>query len=318
MKKLFLTLCVISLCAVTFAQNEPETPAQETKPWWLEGAANLSINFDYKLNADKMENFSTLALNTDLTLHHTKDRWRWDTQLIAQLKFKVDEDMKAYPWRKKNDHLELITRGAYNITERLFVTGSLRFTTIMAPLWHYSGSGESVTRNMASRFLAPAYLDLHPGIQWRPLDTKRSYLELEVAPIGGRLLICTLKDPVARAFSLGDYFAAKDGDAHFMFGGYVNFKYTWEVKKFTGRIQTALFFPYMKYGPYWDFDATLDIRLSYKFAKVFSINLMILSKYVNAAYRSTIITDKKIIVDAQAKDRIDFAEQLALGVGWTF
>ncbi|MCF0166821.1 MAG: DUF3078 domain-containing protein [Bacteroidales bacterium] len=339
MNRILSTLLGILVCFMAFGQNttdkpvetkpveektseekppKEEKPKEEAKPWWLEGSINLSVNFDVKLNAEKFENFTNIATNTDLTLHHRKGNWRWDTQLIAQLKYKYDEDLKAYKWRKKNDYLELTSSVAYNFINRFFVTGDIRFTTYIAPKCFYTGSGEDVKMYRVGGFLSPAYIDIRPGLQWRPLATKENYIELGVTPIGGRLLICTIRDSLAREGCLGDYFAANGGDVNFMFGGYVDFKYTWERKRFSGRVQTSFFFPYRKYGPAWDFDMTLDLRLSFKFAKVFSLNFMLQSGYVNAAYRSTVITDKKIKQNAEFRDRIDFSEQLALGIGWTF
>ena len=83
-------------------------------------------------------------------------------------------------------------------------------------------------------------------------------------------------------------------------------------------MQVGFFLPYRKYGPQWDFDGTFDIRLSYKFAKAFSINLTLYSRYVNSAYRYIVITDTRIKENAEFRDRIDLSEQLTLGVGWTF
>ncbi|MCF0177933.1 MAG: DUF3078 domain-containing protein [Bacteroidales bacterium] len=318
MKKLIFTFCAIFICATSFAQSNPVDTLEEQTPWWIEGSANLSVNYDFKLNPDKLENSTNVAFNTDLTLHHIHENWRWDTQLIAQLKFKYDEDVKYFPWRKKNDHLELTTSLAYHLSDRIFIKGDLRFASIVAPKWFYYGSGENTTRKEVSSFLSPASLDLRPGLQWRPTATKKSYLELGATPIGGRLLICTLQDSLSRAACLGDYFAAKGNNINMMFGGYIDCKYTWEIKNFSGRAQTSMFFPYKKYGPQWDMDLNLDIRLSYKFAKVFSINFMIQSRYVNSAYRSCVITNKIIKENAEFRDRIDLVEQLTLGVGWTF
>ena len=310
MKKILLTVCAILLCTSSFAQRGAEDHLEEQKAWWLEGTVNASVNFDFKLNADKFEDLTNLSLNTDLTLHHTKDSWRWDTHLVSRLNFKHDPEIKAYPMRKKNDHLQLTTSLAYHISNRLFVSGDLRFDTIMAPKWFYHGSGEDVQREKVSGFLSPGSIDLSPSIQWRPTAKKESYLTVGAAPIGGRVLICLLQDSLTRMACLGDYFAQKGGNVHLLFGGYVDCKYTWERKNFSGRVQVGFFLPYR--------NGTFDIRLSYKFAKAFSINLTLYSRYVNSAYRSIVITDKRIKENAEFRDRIDLSEQLTLGVGWTF
>jgi len=186
MKKLFLTAMVAVLFAQTdsFASDpifkiaeDPDT----TKAWTFGGFTSLQLNQIALVNwnAGGENSFSGIAL-AQLFANYKKDKWAWENRLdvgFGQLY------SKTFGWQKNEDKIDLLSKATRAIGKSKFsYAGEANFKTQFAA--GYALPNDSV---VISRFMAPGYLLLSLGIDYKPAEWISFYL----SPATGKFTFVT-------------------------------------------------------------------------------------------------------------------------------
>ena len=153
-------------CYWTHKGNVGFNMAQSAYVNWSAGgqnALNLLGTFNYEAN-------------------YLKDKWKWDNSFNTALgysfySFKFNQHKPI----KTDDRIELTSLAGYRITETLSASLELAFRTQYCKGYDYTKD----STNYISKFLAPAYLTLGLGLEWKPNE----HFSLNFAPLTGRLVI---------------------------------------------------------------------------------------------------------------------------------
>lgn len=119
--------------------------------WAAGGLSNYSLNSLFSLYANKK-----------------KGKFNWDTNLdLAYGIIKQGErgNLGDIPWIKSDDKLEFNSKAGYQINKQWFASGLINFRSQLAPGLQDPYNTEST---LISNFLAPGYLIIAPGLDWKP------------------------------------------------------------------------------------------------------------------------------------------------------
>ncbi len=88
--------------------------------------------------------------------------------------------------RKSDDRIDLISKYGYEIADKWYLTALANFRTQFAPGYAYDKdvNGAEI-RTLTSKFMAPAYMLISPGIEYRPTG----YFSVFISPITERWVI---------------------------------------------------------------------------------------------------------------------------------
>lgn len=193
MKHLLLALTFL-MAMTTFAQDETikklrsdseksiaKDPNDTTQKAWKKGAT-LGINLaqgSLSNWAAGGEDFS-LSLNGILSLFafHKKDRHSWDNTLDLNLGYLRTTSLGG---RKNDDRLDIVSKYGYALNPKLNLSGLFNFRSQLFKGYTYEGN----TRTYSSNFLAPAYILVSPGLDFKPTTN----LSIFVSPASVRWVI---------------------------------------------------------------------------------------------------------------------------------
>ena len=162
-------------------QQRPESITDTTKAWTLGGFTSLQLNQVALVHwaAGGENSFSGIAL-ANLFADYKKGLWAWENRLdlgFGQLY------SKTYGWQKNEDRIDLLTKGMRNIgTSKFSYAAEANFKTQFAP-----GFALPNDSTVISRFMAPGYLLLTVGIDYRPTD----WLSFYLSPATGKFTFVT-------------------------------------------------------------------------------------------------------------------------------
>ena len=162
MKKLgLLGFLVISMTA--FTQNDT------TKNWTTKGNASLNFSESYFSNwSAGGDNSLNLIAKYTMSADYKKDRHSWNNWI--DLAFGYNLIGKNEPM-KTEDKIEFISAYNYNLKKSWEFTVMASFKSQFANGFDY----EKDSTNNVSGFMAPAYIDLGPGITYKPSDHFLAY-----------------------------------------------------------------------------------------------------------------------------------------------
>ncbi len=162
MKKLLLLgFLVISMTA--FTQNDT------TKNWTTKGNASLNFSESYFSNwSAGGDNSLNLIAKYTMSADYKKDRHSWNNWI--DLAFGYNLIGKNEPM-KTEDKIEFISAYNYNLKKSWEFTVMASFKSQFANGFDY----EKDSTNNVSGFMAPAYIDLGPGISYKPSDHFLAY-----------------------------------------------------------------------------------------------------------------------------------------------
>jgi len=162
MKKLVLLgFLVISMTA--FTQNDT------TKNWTTKGNASLNFSESYFSNwSAGGDNSLNLIAKYTMSADYKKDRHSWNNWI--DLAFGYNLIGKNEPM-KTEDKIEFISAYNYNLKKSWEFTVMASFKSQFANGFDY----EKDSTNNVSGFMAPAYIDLGPGISYKPSDHFLAY-----------------------------------------------------------------------------------------------------------------------------------------------
>ncbi|MDR3716270.1 MAG: DUF3078 domain-containing protein [Puia sp.] len=238
------------------------------RDWKTGGLYNLTFNQAALSNWAAGGDKSSLSLNTMLNLYafYLKGKHSWDNSL--NLAYGM-VNTTSLGMRKSDDQIDFVSKYGYDLGKKWYLSTLLNFRTQFAPGYAYPDNN---TRILTSNFLAPAYLVLSEGIDYKPNDNFSFFL----SPASARWIIVN-NDSLANAAAYG-----VDSGKHsrFQFGSYASIGYTANLSKtaiYKGRLD--LYSDYL-HNPQ---DITLYMTniLAVKVTRIISINFSLTIIYDN-------------------------------------
>lgn len=160
MKKLFFLVLTLATTVVSRAQDLPDSiPAWETKGlagvnmsqvsltnWAAGGDPSIAFDLSLKYNAD-----------------YRRDNHLWTNVIDLAYGMNITD---ANGTRKTNDKIYLSSTYGYMVAPEWYVSAFITFQSQFDKGYNYT----SDDKVFISKFMAPAYLSIGPGITWRPND----------------------------------------------------------------------------------------------------------------------------------------------------
>jgi hypothetical protein len=172
MKKFVLTFISFSFTLSSFGQD---TLARDTT-WVRGGLASLQFNQTTFTNwAAGGENSYSLNMLAFVFANYHFEKNYWNS--FANLSYGLISSQYDKSIRKNTDFIELQTKGGHEIGKKFYYTGLLNFRSQFANGYVYPNDSVVV-----SKFLAPGYLTVSIGVEWKPVD----YFAVFVSPTTGR------------------------------------------------------------------------------------------------------------------------------------
>lgn len=124
---------------------------------------------------------------TNLRLLYHANNISWDSNLDMEYGLTwIDQEYDKL--QKSGDKLNFATKFGWEFHEKWYLTALGSFQTQFAPGRAYNGSAKYDPLNSA--FMAPAYVDISLGIDWKPNDIFSLYL----SPVAGRITAVAISD----------------------------------------------------------------------------------------------------------------------------
>lgn len=154
---LFITLLFASVAA--FSQD-----TIRVGNWTIMGKVSLNISQSYFANwsAGGTSSFAPIG-KYNMTANYKKGRHEWNNWLDLALGYNLFFDVAPM---KTDDKIEYITSYRYQLAKSWYFTVLGKFATQFAKGYDYSVDSTVYI----SKFMAPAYIDLGPGITYQPVD----------------------------------------------------------------------------------------------------------------------------------------------------
>lgn len=132
--------------------------------WTIMGKFSLNISQAYFSNWSQggQSNFTTIG-KFNLLVDYKKDRHGWNNYLDMALGYTVFMEDKPM---KTEDKIEYITAYRYELHKHWYLTMMGKFASQFAKGYDY----EVDSTTYISKFMAPGYFDLGPGITYQPVD----------------------------------------------------------------------------------------------------------------------------------------------------
>lgn len=219
MKKILMTICMVAMTVATFAQEVDKATVQKQadaaaaaqaglkgadtgeKDWKFSGVVGLNAAATGLVNwtAGGNNNVNGVAYGRFRLLYH-KNNFAWDTNLDMEYGMSwIDQEYDKF--QKSSDKLNFTTKFGWEFAKTWYLTGLAGFNSQFAYGRKYPGDGSFNT--MTSKFLAPAYVDISLGIDWKPNDIFSVYL----SPLAGRITTVYVSDNTNQKY-LDEYNAA--------------------------------------------------------------------------------------------------------------
>ena len=214
MRRLFISIAAaLSVLAPSFAQEDtqqaaaaaaaaiagaPEQQAEAAKPkYWTP-----SLGFDIGISQTYLEKWAAGGYNTvtlkaalDAKANYKKDLTSWTNRLQLDYGFLYSADKPLI--QKSSDRIYFESKLALKTSEKSKwnYAASLDFRSQFAKGWNYGvpSSGSSASKQewldaatLKSDFLAPGYLNLALGIDWKPSNS----FNVNIAPLTGGVTFC--------------------------------------------------------------------------------------------------------------------------------
>lgn len=270
MKKYFLLVGVV-ITISSFAQDKEikdlSTQSQRNakrdpkdtipKIWKVGGQFSLNLSQGSLSNwAAGGEDFSLALTNVDnVFAFYKKGRYSWDNTLDVNIGYVRTTSLGS---RKNDDRFDLFSKYGYELKPKLNLAGLFDFRSQFFKGYTY----EDDVAKFASNFMAPAYLLLSAGLDWKPADG----LSIFFSPITARWVF-VLDDELSNQ---GLYGVTPGENSNFEFGAYTSVNYLKEFNKvlaYKGRLD--LFSNY-RHDPQ-NVDLYMTNVLSVKVSKILSV-----------------------------------------------
>lgn len=287
-------LCRIigSQFAVPTINYEPVTPPK----FWTKGILTQMGFSQVSLTNWAAGGSGSIALNSDVNAHanYAKGNMFWDNR--AQFAYGFIQSFDD-GYRKSDDRIVLDSKWGYKAVNKFYFSANFNFRSQFSPGFEYSADASK----KVSQFLAPAYLSLGLGIDFKPGNGKE--FSLNFAPFTGNLVIVT--DSLLRA----KYGNKPDEAARWALGAQLKATLNKDVFKNCKVMSTlTLFSDYL--------DKPQNVQVNWDFQITYKLN-----KYLQTGLRTNLIYDDNILItdkDGHAAPRVQFKEVFSVNFAYTF
>jgi hypothetical protein len=314
MKRVLLFFVVTVFAVSTFAQN-----ADTLKPWKIYGVTSLSINQASFSNwsAGGDNSFSGTAL---LKLYADYAKGNNSVNTVLNMKYGMlktgDDDLT-----KSEDLIELISQYNNQFSKYWAASVQLNFTTQFAK--GYDNPGDE---HYISKFMAPGFLTIAPGVSYKPND----YFGILMSPITAKSIFVN-DQTLANVGAFGVDAAVIDTATNqiitegktskFKFGSFVELYFKKEVKTdLSIESRLNVFYNYLQDNSIPDDDIPVDVNwqtfLNYKLNDWLSANF-----FIHLAYQPgdvLIKTDDAGEVTVTPNDKLQVKQTFGIGLAYNF
>lgn len=298
MKKTLLTLTSILLSLTAVAQD----PALPDTLWKFSGTTALNLSQLSLTNwAAGGDNSLSGNILINLSANYAKDKTSWENKLILGYGLiKQGDD----PTRKSDDQIDFASKLGIKAGEKWFYTALVGFRSQFAPGYDRPGDAD---RMKISNFMAPGYLNISLGMDYKPSDA----FSLLLSPLTGKFTF-VLDDDLSAAGTFGlDPGQKSRGEL----GGYVKMAFKKEVvKNVTLDTNIDLFSNYLDHPQY--IDVNWNLLINFKVNEFLSASLL-----TQLIYDYDIKFGEDTTGDGEFDtfhEKVQFKELFGLGLTYTF
>ncbi len=299
MKKTLLLILVI-------AGNGGYSQNDTIKNWALKGKASLNFSQSYFSNwTAGGENSLTAVAKYTMDANYSKGRHSWTNWFDIAYGYNMIGKSKAM---KTEDKIEVLSSYNYDLRKNWALSAVLSFKSQFAKGYDY---GKDSTNNI-SGFMSPAYIDLGPGITYKPSN----HFTANFSPITPRWIVVMDQNLANQgAFGLkpadtlnGDVQNAKQVKS--AFGAKLLMVLSYEVAKNVNlATKLELFSDYL--------DKPQNIDVNWQVLVELKVN-----SWLNVNLSTELIYDDDVILkdanDIPLGPRTQFKQLLMLGIGYSF
>jgi len=185
-----ITILLLLLSSAHFASAQ-ET-ADTVKAWKFSGVTSINFSQVSLTNwAAGGENSYAFNGLVNLSANYSKDKNDWANTLDIGYGVQKQGDQDL---RKTDDHIDFLSKYGRKVSKSFFISAMLNFKTQMNDGKKY----EADTSYVISKFLAPAYLQLALGMEYKPGEAFFAVL----SPVAGKLTM-VLDDTLSAKGSFG-------------------------------------------------------------------------------------------------------------------
>ncbi|HEY4935854.1 MAG TPA: DUF3078 domain-containing protein [Puia sp.] len=136
------------------------------KIWKVGGVLRFTLTQGYQDNWSAGGDKNTLGLSSFLSGYafYKKGKNIWDNTMDLAYGFLNSTSLGS---RKSDDRIDILSKYGYDIGKNWYISGLVNFRSQFAPGYAYPTQGGPV---LTSDFLAPAYLIVSPGLNYKPND----------------------------------------------------------------------------------------------------------------------------------------------------
>lgn len=319
MKKLFLFL-IFNFSFFIFVSGQ----VKDTTKYWKKGGFAL-INFSQaSLTHWAAGGNSSVAFTGmgNIFANYKKGNSTWDNSL--DLGYGVLETSNG-PLKKSEDKIELNSKYGQLASGKFYYSGLMGFKTTFSPGYNYPDAANPNERVYVSRFLAPAYLILSLGIDYKPVD----YFDIYLSPATGRFTFIndkSLADAGAFGVEPAQYdpvtgLKTKDGQSvKSEFGAYLNIRFQKDIMKNVNLMtKLGLFDNYTAKNK----EDRTSIIVNWEALIGMKVNkFLVASVYMNVIYDQSIkvplVYDATNKIVLQSGPRTQIKEVLGIGLSYKF
>lgn len=280
-----------------------DTSSKEPPKYWTNGILTQVGLSQVSLTNWAEGGSANVSLNAlvDANANYAKDKMIFENRLKISYGF-VQSFEDGTPFReqfsKSDDRIQLDSKWGWLLKDKLYLSALLNFRTQLSPTFSYDTSTDPHTRTVQSNFMAPGYVSLGLGINYRPFN----FLSFNISPATGNLVVVTEE-------SLRETYGNDvDKALRAEFGAQLKMDINYAYKIFKISSSLTLFSNYLNNPEniqvYWDVDASLA-----------------LTKVLTLTARTNLIYDDNIKIEDKfgvAVPRVQFKEIVSLGLTWTF
>jgi len=293
--KIFLFILLLIPFAL-FSQEVPDT----LKTWKTGGLVSINFTQVSLSNWAAGGRSSTSGLGIfNWFANYKKDNWLWENSLDMGYGLIKEEDVKA---RKSDDRLVLNSKLGLKKTEKLYYSLLFNFRTQFAPGYKYPN-----TTDIISRFLAPGYLTLALGADYKP----NAMWSFFVSPLTGKMTIVNDDDLSAQ----GAYGVDPGKKVRMEVGAFVKIELKKEIMNNVSLNSKLDLFSSYTNNPQ-NIDVNWDVLINMKINDFLSANLV-----TNLIYDDDIkigFDDNNDGVIDRSGPRVQFKEMFGIGLNYKF
>ncbi|MEO6288662.1 MAG: DUF3078 domain-containing protein [Ginsengibacter sp.] len=303
--KFYFLALLLAICNVGFAQDPTVKNLQANatkeikkdkldsgKIWHSGGVFNLNIGQGSQSNwAAGGDDFSlSIASYLGFYAFYKKDKYSWDNTIDFNYGLVNTSSLGT---RKYDDRIDLLSKVGYALSSKVNAAALFNFHSQFSKGYNYNSDG---TKEILSNFLAPAYILLSIGLDYKPAEG----LSIFVSPITSRWIIVTDDTLSAK----GAYGVTPGKKAKNEIGAFASVTYIRDLSKiiaYNGRLDL--------FSNYGHNPQNVDVMMNNMFTAK-------LSKLLNASLGLNLIYDDDVKLFGPTKDSpaLQLKSMIAVGL----